>query len=47
MFFAPFPEEEILDSIAHRSLMRVNTVLQYKVEFPYIMKRHPIRMSDT
>ena len=26
MFFAPFPEEEILDSIAHRSLMRVNTV---------------------
>ena len=27
MFFAPFPEEEILDSIAHRSLMRVNTVL--------------------
>jgi len=28
VFFAPFPEEEILDSIAHRSLMRVNTVLR-------------------
>jgi len=25
-FSPPFPEEEILDSIAHRSLMRANTV---------------------
>ena len=32
MFFALFPEEETLDYIAHRSLIRVNTVLVLLLE---------------